>query len=311
MNAQKFDFRTVRYIPASSALSVYNTGNALATAYNDKVSSYNTAKTVWNNYVAILSKNAKMDAFAAAFSPPKAPTVPPLPNLPWTPAAYSGFLKQTTQQAANYSANTGKFSSTAQPASNQFWLSLDAAQSIGGWGSWTAQIMTYRAGWGKSFGTIGFGGGAQNKMNFVWNNNWMCPDLSPAVTQSNTSACSQNVFTAGSGNSVDSPVQTIANVTVFNKTGLTTSAQFVLCVSLWSLGDANSDSPTLTAAGWNGKSDLKLTFTGQNWGTELPALTTAINYSSTPAAADTLSGIAGAQALAASSAAVLALAALY
>lgn len=40
-------------------------------------------------------KNAKMDAFAAAFSPPKAPTVPPLPNMPWTPAPYSGYLKQT------------------------------------------------------------------------------------------------------------------------------------------------------------------------------------------------------------------------
>jgi hypothetical protein len=98
-----------------------------------------------------------MDAFAAAFSPPKAPTVPPLPNFPWAPAAYSGYLKQTTKQDADFKFNTGKWSASAQPASNQFWTSLDSAQSLGGWGAWTAQIMTFRAGWGKSFGTIGFG----------------------------------------------------------------------------------------------------------------------------------------------------------
>lgn len=119
--------------------SVYTTGSDLAKAYNAEVNTYNTAKTVWNNYVAILTKNAKMDAFAAAFSPPKAPTVPPLPNLPWTPTSYTGFLKQTTLQAANFAGNQGgAFASSAQPASNQFWLSLDAAQSVGGWGSWTA-----------------------------------------------------------------------------------------------------------------------------------------------------------------------------
>ena len=140
VNSKKFDFRTVRYVPWSVVNSVYTTGQDLAKAYNSEVASYNTAKTTWNNYVAILSKNAKMDAFAAAFSPPKAPTVPPLPNLPWTPTAYTGFLKQTTQQAANFARNQSStsFSSSAQPASNQFWLSLDAAQSIGGWGSWTA-----------------------------------------------------------------------------------------------------------------------------------------------------------------------------
>jgi len=71
------------------------TGTALSTLYAGKLTSYNTAKATWDAYVAILAKNAKTDAFAAAFSPPKAPTVPPLPNMPWTPATYSGYLKQT------------------------------------------------------------------------------------------------------------------------------------------------------------------------------------------------------------------------
>lgn len=257
-----------------------------------------------------------MDAFAAAFSPPKAPTVPPLPNLPWTPATYSGGLKQTTLQNQLFAANTGKFSSTAQPASNTWWLSLDAAQSIGGWGSWTAQVMTYRAGWGKSFGTIGFGGGTQNTMNYVWNNNWMCADRGTAVTQSDTSPCGQNTYTAGSGSSVDAPVGTVANVTgaALNKSGNTASVQFVVAVSLWSLGNVRTTSGSaadITTTDWATSNDLKVTFTGQNWGTELSALTAAISYNTAPSPADTLSGIAGAQALAASSAAVLALAALY
>jgi hypothetical protein len=82
-------------MPASSAQNVWAAGSALNTSYTSATTSYATAKTTWNAYVAILKKNAKMDAFAAAFSPPKAPTVPPLPNMPWTPAAYSGYQRQT------------------------------------------------------------------------------------------------------------------------------------------------------------------------------------------------------------------------
>jgi len=214
----KFDFRSVRYVPAATVQATYNTGSALATKYGQEVTSYNTAKTVWNNYVAILSKNAKMDAFAAAFSPPKAPTVPPLPNLPWTPADYTGFLKQTTLQAANFAYNTGAaFSESAQPGSNQFWTSLDAAQSIGGWGSWTAQIMTYRAGWGKSFGTIGFS--PDTTMNYVWNNDWMC---NSGDSQSNVLPCAPNKVTNAGSNAA--PASTVANVDAFNVSGTSTSA---------------------------------------------------------------------------------------
>merc|ERR1711998_654070 len=102
-----FDFRVVRYFPAQVAVSVWNAGNGLLTAYNAAVTSYTAAKTTWDAYVAILEKNAKMDAFAAAFSPPKAPTVPPLPNLPWVPAAYSGYVKQTPAENATMLANSG------------------------------------------------------------------------------------------------------------------------------------------------------------------------------------------------------------
>merc|ERR1711998_303159 len=113
-----FDFRVVRYFPAQVAVSVWNAGNSLLTAYNAAVTSYTAAKTTWDAYVAILEKNAKMDAFAAAFSPPKAPTVPPLPNLPWVPAAYSGYVKQTPAENATMLANSGSANtmlSAAQP----------------------------------------------------------------------------------------------------------------------------------------------------------------------------------------------------
>lgn len=154
-------------------------------------------------------------------------------------------------------------------------------------------------------------------MNYVWNNNWMCPDRGTAVTQSDTSPCGKNVWTVGSGNSVDVPAGTVAAVatSALNKSGNAASVQFVVAVSLWSLGNVRTPSggsaADITTSDWTTNNDLKITFTGQDWGTELPALTSAISYSTAPTKADTLSGIAGAQALAASSAAVLALAALY
>jgi len=67
----------------------------------------------------------------------------------------------------------------------------------------------------------------------------------------------------------------------------------------------------MTDAVWNNKSDVKISFKGANWSATIPKLTAAITYSTKPTAADSLTGIAGAQALAVSSAAVLALAALY
>jgi hypothetical protein len=79
-NSIYFDLRQMRYFPAKVAQTVHASGTALALQYTTALGAYNTAKTTWDAYVAILEKNAKQDAFAALFSPPKAPTVPPLPN---------------------------------------------------------------------------------------------------------------------------------------------------------------------------------------------------------------------------------------
>jgi hypothetical protein len=81
------------------------TGTAALATYNSALSTYKTAKTTWDNYVAILEKNASQDAFAALFSPPKAPTVPPLPNKPWLPAAYSGYVRATQQELYGFQKN--------------------------------------------------------------------------------------------------------------------------------------------------------------------------------------------------------------
>jgi hypothetical protein len=163
--------------------------------------------------------------------------------------------------------------------------------------------MTYRATWGKSFGTIGFN--TKTDMSFVWRNDWMCVT---GRTQGDTLACANNKVTAGGSNTA--PASTVGATTDYNVSGLATAANFVTCVSLWSLGNFNGDSPTNTLMPWT-KSDLVIDFIGADWSNTVPALTAPISYDTAPTAADTLSGIAGAQALAASSAAVLALAALY
>lgn len=79
----------------------------------------------------------------------------------------------------------------------------------------------------------------------------------------------------------------------------------MVVVSLWSLGDTSTDQ---AASVWTGKQSLQLTWTGAPWSTALRKLGTIA--APTPATdAASLSGIAGAQALAASTAAALAAAA--
>jgi len=47
--------------------------------------------------------------------------------------------------------------------------------SSGGWGSFTAQILSFRNNYAKSFGTIGFSGDAKkDTMSQVWYMGWMC-----------------------------------------------------------------------------------------------------------------------------------------
>jgi hypothetical protein len=166
-NNTRFDLRQMRFFPAKVAQTQHAAGTTAAATYTSALTSYNTAKTTWDAYVAILEKNAKQDAFAALFSPPKAPTVPPLPNKPWTPLAYSGYTRATAQQVTGFT-NAATATTSAAPLASEVWTSLAAAQTVGGWGSFTAHILRFRNGWGKSFGTIGYDGtGAA--MSDVWN----------------------------------------------------------------------------------------------------------------------------------------------
>jgi len=135
-------------------------GTGVATAYNTTNTAYTAAKTLWDNYVAILTKNAKVDAFAAAFAPPKAPTVPPLPSMPWKPTGLTATLSLNPYAAtANFMTNqAAKITTGVQPTTSKFWIyGEDAAlASGGGWGSFTAAVIKFRDGWGKSYGTIGY-----------------------------------------------------------------------------------------------------------------------------------------------------------
>jgi len=108
-SSTKYDARTLRYLPLQVAVNDNTMGKAVATAYTTAKNSYDTAKTTWNNYVAILTKNAKVDAFSAAFAPPKAPTVPPLPNMPWKPdvSATMSLLSTTSTVAGIINAGYG------------------------------------------------------------------------------------------------------------------------------------------------------------------------------------------------------------
>lgn len=110
-------------------MTVHKAGSDQKKLYTDAKNAYGTAKTAWDNYVAILEKNAKTDAFAALFSPPKAPTVPPLPSLPWLPATYAGYVRATASelQIYNQSYTTKAFTAATNPTAQQFWNNLTSA----------------------------------------------------------------------------------------------------------------------------------------------------------------------------------------
>ena len=170
-NTNVFDLRQIRYFPAKVAQTQYASGVAALAKYNSALSAYGTAKTTWDNYVAILEKNSSQDAFAALFSPPKAPTVPPLPNKPWVPAAYTGYTWANPQQVAGFTGNAVPVKNVANPAATQVWTNRSAAETLGGWGTFTASIFTFRNGWGKSFGTIGYDGNTASIAD-VWKSSW-------------------------------------------------------------------------------------------------------------------------------------------
>lgn len=279
-------------------------GVAVAAAYNTQKATYDSAKTMWNNYVAILTKNAKVDAFAAAFAPPKAPTVPPLPSMPWMPTGLGATMVQASagkQQSALGFPGATQINSALQPASNEFWIVDDSVPLAtgGGWGSFTASIIKYRKDWGKSYGTIGYEDTTANtsyaKMGATYNALWQC-----AATTAG-GACPSK-FTSASAIAQGTSGSPTANAVIF-----------YVAISLWSVKSNATDyafiatcNTATTAAG----SCLAITWSKGEWTTKINALAAPAAMTAATAA-DALTGIVGAQALAASAAAALAAAALY
>jgi len=101
--------------------------------------------------------------------------------------------------------NTGTKTAAQQPTNQQFWLSMDAANTTGGWGVFTAQSLTYREGWGKSFGTIGYSSSTdttQLTSGAVWNYLWTCGAAGVAGTlcdKTYTASGTDTVTTVSSG----------------------------------------------------------------------------------------------------------------
>jgi hypothetical protein len=252
-----YDARVVRYFPAQVAQGSWTAGNSLygtAGTYATAVSAYTTAKTNWDAYVALLAKNAKADAFAAAFSPPKAPTVPPLPSQPWVPGTYQGYVKQTPEQYLVAITNTGAKTAALQPTNQQFWTDLESASSNGGWGVFTAAILTYRNGFGKSFGTIGYSGDTNNTaVSSVWNYKWTCT----AAGGASTSICDKTYTVTTANASPTTNINTPAN-----------TVPLYVAVSLWSLGNGGTSADDY--APFASKNDLIITFAGKAWNEALP-----------------------------------------
>ena len=186
----------------------------------------------------------------------------------------------------------------AQPTGAAVFANLAAAQTIGGWGSFTAQIFTFREGWGKSFGTIGYSADSNKlAMGQVWNYKWMCAANTSTYTAGNICDANYDYSSAAATATTIAATQLNAN-----------TVPMVSVVTLWALGN-NGSLVTSTGAGtWNGKQDFKLTWAAGAWSNSFAALT-VIAAPTAPVAAKSLSGLAGAQALAASTAAVLAAAA--
>ena len=128
---------------------------------------------------------------------------------------------------------TNAFTSTANPAAGGFWTNQAAAASVGGWGIFTAQILSFRNAFGKSFGTIGFSGDAKKQaMSQVWNMPWMCMTTDTTVaSQADTMACQQTYALGTNGAADPSP-----SITSPNASGAT-GGRLVVVVSLWSKGD--------------------------------------------------------------------------
>lgn len=297
-----WDSRQIRFFPAQIAVNSNALGTAIVSQYGTAKTAYDTAKTNWDNYVAILTKNAKVDAFAAAFSPPKAPTVPPLPNKPWLPSSTTVATAMSRLAPAQVQfgviASGANATGATQPTAANFWTSEQAALVAGGWGSFTAATIKYRNGWGKSFGTIGYSNASTtgwNGLGQVYNQLWQCSH-------------------AGTG-STFSPTPTATTACPLNYTAIATSATpsdnavyFYVALSVWAVAiTATGTANQFTATTGASNSAFALEFTIGTWSSALQLAAPGAMAAAT--AASSLTGVAGAHALAASAAAALATAA--
>ena len=222
--------------------------------------------------------------------------------MPWLPATYAGYVYATPEQQNLYNlsstASPPVYAATTSPTAQQIWTNITAAQTVGGWGSFTAQVLRYRNLWGKSFGTIGYSGAATNDLSAVWNYKWTCATTDEAKGPG-TTPCDA---TYGGSNATPSTTPGAENTTV----------SLISVVSLWSTANKMETSTTNSAlidiTAFSVASSFKLTWTPKAWSGSLVALT-AIAAPVAATAAKGLSGVAGAQALAATSAAALAVAA--
>lgn len=134
-------------------------------------------------------------------------------------------------------------------------------------------------------------------MSDVWNYKWTCAANSVVGAAASTTSQCANTYSATPGLAASTGIQTNAN-----------TVKMITVVSLWATSNSNTAgdvAPTTTLWATNG---FKLTFTGSDWKSGIVGLT-ALPVNTAPVAAKSLTGIAGAQALAATSAAALAVAA--
>lgn len=88
----------------------------------------------------------------------------------------------------------------------------------------------FRNGWGKSFGTIGYSGDADNqKMSDVWNYKWTCAAASAAGAAASTTTQCANSYTATAGSAANAGTVTTIN-----------AVKMITAVSLWTTSNASA-----------------------------------------------------------------------
>ena len=86
------------------------------------------------------------------------------------------------------------------PKTSQFWVDEATALATGGgWGSFTAAVIRYRDGWGKSYGTIGWEATTATdwqKKGAVYDRAYYCGDLAAAICPQQITATPTSAGTA-------------------------------------------------------------------------------------------------------------------